>query len=301
MASRTLNAGTALPVLTAALAIAFFSTMDAVMKDLTLAIGTYNAIFWRMLVGLALSASFYFALRPSFPSRTTLRIHVVRGAVSAVMAVAFFWGLARVPLAEAIALTFVAPLIALYLAAAFLGEPVGRRAIVGSLIGFAGVIVIVGARAAEPGDRDLWGSASLLLSAALYAWNIILMRRQALVANPLEVAFFQTLIVTSILALGAPFLAVPPSPQYWDSILFAALLAFVSLLLFAWAYARAEAQRLAPLEYSALVWAALFGFLVFGERVTVSTLAGAVLIVAGCLLAARADRTAPAPAAEAAL
>ena len=137
MASRTLDSGTVLPVLTAALAIAFFSTMDAVMKDLTLAIGTYNAIFWRMLVGVAMSALFYLGARPSFPARPTLRIHLERGAVSTVMAVAFFWGLARVPLAEAIALTFVAPLIALYLAAVFLGEPVGRRAVFASLIGFA--------------------------------------------------------------------------------------------------------------------------------------------------------------------
>src|SRR5687768_10401426 len=107
MASRTLNTGSVLPVLTVALAIAFFSTMDAVMKDLTLAIGTYNAIFWRMLIGVAMSAIFYLGMRPSFPSRATFRIHLTRGAVSTVMAVAFFWGLARVPLAEAIALTFV--------------------------------------------------------------------------------------------------------------------------------------------------------------------------------------------------
>ena len=304
MATRTLDTGSVLPVLTVALAIAFFSTMDAVMKDLTLAIGTYNAIFWSMLLGVAMSAIFYLGMRrPSFPSRATFRIHLTRGAVSTVMAVAFFWGLARVPLAEAIALTFVAPLIALYLAAVFLGEPVGRRAVIASLIGFAGVVVIVGARAAEPGDRDLWGAASLLLSAAFYAWNIILMRRQALVAGPLEVAFFQTLIVASILALAAPVLAVPPPAEHWGAIAFAALLAFVSLLLFAWAYARAEAQRLAPIEYSALLWGALFGFLFFDERVTAPTLLGAALIVSGCLLAARGDgaRAAPAPAAEAAL
>ena len=63
MATRTLPAGTALPVLMATLAIAFFSVMDAVMKDLTLAIGTYNAVFWRMLLGVAMSAIFYLGSR----------------------------------------------------------------------------------------------------------------------------------------------------------------------------------------------------------------------------------------------
>jgi S-adenosylmethionine uptake transporter len=225
-----------------------------------------------------------------------LRIHLIRGAVSAVMAVTFFWGLARVPMAEAIALTFVAPLVALYLAAVLLGETVDRRAIFASLIGLAGVVVIIGARAGMGEDRDLWGCASLLVSAACYAYNIILMRQQALVAGPLEVAFFQSLIVVSLLALGAPFLAVPPGPEHWPSVVFAALLAFVSLLLFAWAYARAEAQKLAPLEYSALVWAALFG-----ERVTWTTLVGGVLIIGGCVLATRGGRPAAAQAAEAAL
>ena len=301
MATRTLPAGTFLPVLAATMAIAFFSGMDAVMKGLTLAIGTYNAIFWRMLIGLALSAIVYLGSRQSWPSRTTLRIHLTRGAVSTVMAVAFFWGLARVPMAEAIALTFVAPLVALYLAALLLGETVGRRAVIASLIGFAGVVVIVGSRAAAGGERDLWGAASLLVSAGLYAYNIILMRQQALVAGPVEVAFFQNLIVAGLLLPIAPFLAVMPGAAYWPTITFAALLAFVSLLLFAWAYARAEAQRLASLEYSALIWAALFGFLVFGEQVAWSTLIGACLIVGGCVLAARGGKPAGAPQAEAAL
>ena len=301
MATRTLPTGTFLPVLAATMAIAFFSAMDAVMKGLTLAIGTYNAIFWRMLVGLALSAILYLGSRQSWPSRTTLRIHLIRGAVSTVMAIAFFWGLARVPMAEAIALTFVAPLIALYLAVLLLGETVGRRAVIASLIGFAGVVVILGTRASAGGDRDLWGAASLLLSAGLYAYNIILMRQQALVAGPVEVAFFQNLIVASLLLPVAPFLAVPPGPAHWPTIGFAALLAFVSLLLFAWAYARAEAQKLAPLEYTALVWAALFGFIVFGEQVIWSTLVGAALIIGGCLIAARGGKPAGAPQAEAAL
>jgi S-adenosylmethionine uptake transporter len=216
------------------------------------------------------------------------------------MAVTFFWGLARMPMAEAIALTFVAPLVALYLAAVLLKEPVGRSAITASLIGFAGVVILLASRASGGGERDLWGAASILFSAALYAYNIILMRRQALVVAPIEIAFFQNLIVALILSLGAPFLAVVPRPSHWPEVTLAALLAFASLLLLAWSYARAEAQRLAPVEYSALVWAALLGFLVFGEQVGGSTILGAALIVGGCALAARGDKAA-APAAEAAL
>jgi S-adenosylmethionine uptake transporter len=284
----------------ATLGIALFAAMDAVMKGLSIAIGAYNAVFWRMLLGLALSSLLYLTRRPPNPSREAMRFHIIRGLVGSVMALTFFWGIARLPLAEAVALTFIAPLLSLYLAAVFLKEPVGRQAVLASVIGFAGVLVIVGARAGTPGDRDLWGAASVLLSAMLYAYNIILMRQQALVAKPLEIAFYQYLVIGGVLALAAPFFAVLPPADQWPNLVVAALLALVSLMLLAWSYARAEAHRLAAVEYTALVWAALFGLLIFDEEIAVSTLLGAALIVVGCILAARTTSH-PAPAAEAAL
>ena len=291
------GAGIAFAVAT--LGIALFSAMDAVMKGLSLAIGAYNAVFWRMLAGLVMSGILYCFARAPRPSAEAMRYHVIRGLVGTVMALTFFWGIARLPLAEAVALTFIAPLLSLYLAAVMLGEPVGRRAVFASVIGFAGVLVIVGARAGTPGDRDLWGAASVLVSAMLYAYNIILMRQQALVAKPLEIAFYQYLIIGGVLALAAPFFAIFPSAEHWPGLGFAALLALVSLMLLAWSYARAEAHRLAPVEYTALIWAALFGLIFFDEQIAVSTILGAGLIVAGCVLAARTPSH-PAPAAEAA-
>ena len=77
-----------------------------------------------------------------------------------------------------------------------------------------------------------------------------------------------------------------------------ATLASVSLVLLSWAYARAEASYLVPVEYSAFLWAALIGWAVFGEAVRPATLTGAALIVAGCVYAAR---NRPAPVAEGAL
>ena len=98
----------------------------------------------------------------------------------------FFWGLVRVPLAEAIALSFIAPLIALYLAAVLLGEKIQRTAIAASLLGFGGVLVIAAARLAEGtlNAQSGWGIAAILVSAVLYAWNLILQRQQAQLASP---------------------------------------------------------------------------------------------------------------------
>jgi S-adenosylmethionine uptake transporter len=271
------------------LGIALFSGMDAVMKGLVLAIGTFATMFWRNLIGIGLSGAAYLPRRSGWPSRATMRIHVARGVLSTAMGFLFFWGIGRVPLAQAIALAFIAPLIALYLAAVMLDETVGRRTIGASLIAFAGVLVIfIGQARAELGREALIGSVAILGSALLYAVNIILMRRQALVADPLEITFFQSVIVTIVLALFVPVvgLALPPLPE-WPWLLLAACLAISSLILLGWAYARAEASYLAATEYTAFLWASLFGWLVFREPLSPFTVAGACLIVAGCILAVR--------------
>jgi S-adenosylmethionine uptake transporter len=285
----------AVPFAVASLGIAMFSAMDAAMKGLSISLGVYNAMLWRMLIGLALAGVLYLAARCAWPGREAMRLHLMRGAVSTVMGLLFFWGIARMPLAEAIALSFVAPLIALYLAAVLLKEKVGRQAILASLIGFAGVIVIVANRAGEE-KADLWGALAIIGSALFYAYNIILMRQQALIARPIEIAFFQNLTVLALLGVAFPFLAEVPATSYLPALGLSAVLAMGSMLLLAWAYARAEAQRLAPVEFTGLVWAALFGFLVFGEEVSLATIIGAVLIVTGCVLAARKEQV---PAAQA--
>ena len=102
-------------------------------------------------------------MRPG-PIAARLQVHILRGAVLTVMAALFFWGIGRVPLAQAIALTFIAPLIAMFLAALMLEEKIGRNSIAGSLGAFAGVIVIVvGQARAHAGPEVLLGTAAIML------------------------------------------------------------------------------------------------------------------------------------------
>ncbi|WP_315762009.1 DMT family transporter [Sphingomonas sp. Y38-1Y] len=279
--------------------IAVFSGMDAIMKGLVLGIGAYTALFWRNVVGVVLSGVPYFA-RPRPPlSRAGIRLHLARGVITTVMSWLFFWGLARVPMAQAIALSHIAPLLSLFLAAWLLGETIGRRTILASLIAFAGVLVILAGQAnAEMGPDAFRGAVAVLASALCYAVNIILMRRQSQLTGPGEIAFFQSLIVAAVYAIGAPWLADWPEGR-WVEIVGAACLAVVSLALLGWAYAHAPASVLAPSEYTAFIWASILGFIVFGESLSVWTLAGAVLIIGGCLWAVTGRRAVP--MAEAAL
>ncbi len=276
-------------------AVGILSVMDAVMKALVLALGIYVISVWRSIVNLILTGGLYLPRRLPWPNRSILKIHVGRGVIVALMAFLFFWGIGRVPLAQAIALTFIAPLIALMLAAIFLGERVGPRSIAGSATAFAGVIVIVlGQARADLGEEALLGTLAILGSAVCYACNIVLMRHQSLAAKPLEINFFQSLTILIIWLAVVPFMDVPQWPaEWWTWIIVAAIMSTAGGLLFSWAYARAEASYLAVTEYSAFIWAAICGWLFFSEPVSAFTVAGAGLIVGGCLLAASKKPAAP--------
>ena len=278
-----------IPFMVAAAGIGTFSLMDVAMKDLALSLGTYNAVMWRNCLGALFMGLLFIGTRQKWPPAHILKIHLWRGMVASVMSISFFWSLTKLPFAEAIGLSFIAPVIALYLAAVMLGETIGREAIWASLAGLGGVVIIIAGRlSGHYTNGHLWGAAAVLFSAVVFAYNLILARKQAQVAGPIEIAFFQNLFVAATLSFAAPWFLQPIGAAHTPLIGGAAILSIISLLLLSWAYARAEAQILIPVEYTAFVWAALFGWLFFAEPVTVPVLLGTVLIVSGSLIAARA-------------
>ncbi|MDG5746678.1 DMT family transporter [Qipengyuania sp. XHP0207] len=280
------------PVFATAAGIAMLSLMDAFMKSASLAMGAYMAALLRAGLAFAIIAPVWLALRPEWPSKAVMRVHLTRGAVGSMMALTFFYALTKLPLAETIAISFVAPIVSLYLAALLLGEQVRPRAIWGAIFGLAGVLIIVSGKFGRGtlNDETLLGLVSIIVSALLYAWNLVLQRQQALVAKPLEVATFYMGIAGSIYLVAAPFLFVMPPAEALRDVGIGAALTVAGALTMAWAYARAQAQVLVPLEYSGFVWAALFGWLLLGEAVTWTAAGGALLIVGGCWIATTGKR-----------
>ena len=277
------------PMLIATLGIMLFSMMDAVMKGQALAMGTYNAMFWRMAMGAFIVAVLYLPTCPVPASGRVLKIHLIRAVLTAVMAYLFFFGLTRIPLAQAIGLSFIAPIITLFLAVPVLGERIGANAKLAAVLGFGGVMVVVGGEllAVDEGS-DAVGMAAVLISAVMYAFNLVLQRMQALVARPLEIAFYQNTIVFLMMLVGVPFAVSWPASAYqWGGAASAAGFAVASLMLMSLAYRQAEAQRLVVIEYTAFIWAAILGWWFFAEPVTARTLLGTGLIVLGCLVSAR--------------
>jgi S-adenosylmethionine uptake transporter len=285
-ASRHLSPALALAV--AAGGIGLFSIMDAFMKSLVIAIGVYNALLWRTMLSSVVGGVAWHIGGGRRIGRRALRLHLARGTLTTAMALLFFWGLARVPMAQAIALTYIAPLLALLLGAWLLGERVGARVVGASVAALAGVAVILAGQARMTlGPEALAGAGAILLSAILYAANLIVARLQSQAAAPREIAFVQSAVTATLLLSAAPWLAMLPPAEEWWKIALSAVLATGSLFLLGWAYAHAEAGFLATTEYTSFVYAAVLGWAFFGEIVAPTTLAGAGVIVAACLYAAR--------------
>lgn len=274
---------------TAVAGVGALSAMDAVMKGLTIDIGAFATMCWRSLLATLVVAAPYYALRRQRPTRRAVRLHLIRAVIMIPMALLFFWGLARVPMAQAIALTFVAPLMALFLAALLLKESIGARTAAASALAFVGVLIIFyGQGQSDLGREALLGSLAILGSAICYAFNIVVMRSQAQLAGPMEIAFFQYLFGGIGYWLAALVVGIPTYPAgHEPAMVLATVLSIAGMLMLAWAYARAGAGYLSSSEYSGFIYAMVLGWLVFGEAVSLYTAAGAALIVAGCVLAAR--------------
>jgi drug/metabolite transporter (DMT)-like permease len=281
--------GPMLPFLATLLGVGFLSLMDAYMKAAALAAGAYSAAVFRSAIAAGIITPIWLGTGGRWPKPKVLKLHLIRGTVSGFMALSFFYALTKLPIAEAIAISFIAPLIALYLAAIMLGEQIQRKAIAASILGLAGTIVIVGGRlgAAEHDIEALKGLGAILFSAMLYAYNFIIIRQQAQVSSPIEATTFHSGVACAVLLLFAPWFLTLPEPRPMIDIALASILTLLGALLITWAYARAEAQALVPMEYSGFLWAALFGWLFFREPITGTTIAGTVLIIIGCWIATR--------------
>jgi S-adenosylmethionine uptake transporter len=151
--------------------------MDVVMKALALELGAYNALFWRSGISVTMAGLLFLWHRPRWPESGVMRLHIWRGLLISIMAFLFFWGLKYLPVAEAIGLSFIAPLIALYLAAVILRERISGKSIIASLVGLAGAVIVIGGRLGGDYDEQTGrGIAAILLSAVMYAYNLILQR-----------------------------------------------------------------------------------------------------------------------------
>lgn len=261
--------------------------MDALIKLLSARYPTLQIAFLRYGAGL-IGATLYAAWsRPGWPTREAVVHNGIRAVVIVVTATAFFFALARLPLADAIALSFISPVLTALFGVTLLGERLDWRIAVALAAGSVGMLLIVGGKVGSAGLSSdvLIGAGAVLLSAIGYALNIVMLRHRA-TRDPLsQIVLFQNLGPALLLALPVLSVWTPLTPT--DTALFVLIgtIGVTAHTMLAHAFARIEAARLAPLGYTTLVWGVLLGFLFFAEVPGLGTLGGAALIVLGTLLA----------------
>lgn len=211
---------------------------------------------------------------------TNVRLQILRGGLIVASNLMFIAGVAVVPLADAIALVFVAPLVVTVLAPRMLGEVVGtgRWALV--LAGFGGALLIV-----RPGFNEAGLAALLPLSAALsFAAYLLVTRKLAGSAPPMVTQTVTATVGAVATSLLVPLVWTMPSPVELLLLAVVAVVSCIGHVLITVAHDHAPAATLAPLTYLGLVGAAVLGWLIFAEVPDVATLLGAA-IVAGSGLA----------------
>ena len=269
--------------------VGLLALMDATIKDVATRYPTFEVAFLRYVAGLFVIGAVVAWLRPGWPSRELLVANGIRSGLGALLAVTFFFSLSALPLAEAVALSFLSPIFLALLGAWLLKENLSPRVGIALAVGFIGVLVIVGGKLGQGtyGPLALLGAGAALISAVLYALSLVLLRARAQ-RDPIPLLVL-VLHLGSTLLLLVPALLVWQPPTSRDALIFAATGVFGTggHLLLANAFARSQAGRLAPFEYTALIWAAGLGYGFFGELPGLATILGATFIVASALMAER--------------
>jgi S-adenosylmethionine uptake transporter len=280
------------PTVVLVAAIALLSAMDATIKHLA----THNHVLIVVLGRYAIGSAFALGIwahvgRPAITAGMW-RAHALRGVFIAIAATTFFWSLTVLPLAEAVTLSFFYPLLAPFLAFLVLRERIRATSLAAAVIGFAGVIAALqGAPPAE--DSRYWlGVGAVMVSALAFAFSLVLMRARARTDHAAIVGLLASFIPGRIVAAPAIALATPPRVDDWPLFMLLGALAAAGMFLVARAYAGAEAQQLAPIHYTELIWASAIGYFVFAETPRPQLFIGAALIIAACLYAAYDERRA---------
>lgn len=279
------------PAIVLTLAIIAGASMDATIKHLLQSNHVLLVSFGRYLFGAFFSLLIWWRAGHPVITKEMWRAHGLRGFVIAICAVTFFWSLKVLPLAEAVTLSFIYPLLAPFVAFLLLKERIRVSSVICALVGFGGVIIAMqGAPSeAESPLHDL-GVIAALLAATFFSVAMVLLRERAQKDGPVIVSLMTGVVPGLILLSPTVVFATPPNLDDWWFFLQLGALAAVFMYLMAQAYARAEAQQLAPIHYTELLYASLIGFFLFHEVPRPEIYMGAALIIAACLWAAYDER-----------
>lgn len=270
-----------------AIGFALFSVADTQAKLLTEFFHPVQIVWIRQLGLLAGVVVALAVLGPSIFATRHLALQFGRGLLAVTSAVCFIIAIKFVPLADAVAISFVAPFLVTIMGALFLGETVGPRRWSAVIVGFCGALIVI-----RPGLGVMHPAGFMVIVAATaFAARQVLSRHLAKDDRTVTTVAYTALV--SILALSIPlpfFWTTPTFGMQWALLFGMALFAALGELMIIKSLEIAHASVLAPVHYSLLIWGTFWGWLVLGQLPDMWTWAGAAVIVTTGIYIIRCER-----------
>ncbi|MBE1293897.1 MAG: EamA family transporter [Rhodobacteraceae bacterium] len=266
--------------LLALLAFAIYSTHDVVVKHLGASFSPFQIVFFSSLFSFPLITLMLVRdpthgnLRPVHPWWVALRSLCV-----VICPTAAFYAFSVLPLAQVYALLFSTPLLVTVLAIPVLGEKVGIWRMLAVLVGLLGVMIVV-----RPGATELnVGHLAALVAAGTAALQSVIVRKIGQDERRVVLMLYPLLISVAVMSVAMGFVYQPVAAPDLAGFAIVAVFGFIATLLMVSAYTIGEAALVAPMQYSQIIWAVIFGMLLFDETPDAPTLIGAAVIVASGL------------------
>lgn len=261
----------------ALLAFGIFSTHDVVVKILGGIYSPFQIVFFSVLLSFPLAT--VMMMRDAQPG-TLVPVHpwwlALRTGAAVVTGVSAFYAFSVLPLAQVYAILFAAPLLITILAIPVLGEVVRLRRWMAVLVGLVGVLVVL-----RPGTTDLTlGHLAALAAAIGGSLASIVVRKIGNEERPVVMLLYPMMVNFVLMACALPFVYVPMPIEHLGLLGIIAVFAWFASRLVIAAYQAGEAAIIAPMQYSQIIWASIFGYMFFDETIDLTTAIGAGIIIA---------------------
>lgn len=261
------------------------TAMAATIRHLSADVHTFIIAFFRTVLGFVVMAPWLVRTRLQGLKTTKSSWFLARAINTIIASLGFFYALGEIPLADAVAIMFTRPLYGTVFAIVFLGEIVGQRRWSALAVGFLGVLVMV-----RPGFEVInLGIAAVFVASIAGAAAAILIRYLSRTESPDTITMYMVLFTTPVMLALALFVWETPTWEQIGWLSFTGLAGTLGQRAMSRGYAAADASIILPMDFSRLLIAALFGYVLFSEIPSIYTALGGALIFASTVYIAQRE------------
>jgi len=271
------------------MAVFMLSAMDLALKHLVEHYPSMQVVFLRGVTSVSLLAVYMLIWdRRSFRVRYP-KDHLLRAAIGLLMLFAIGEAFRELQLADAYAIFFAAPLLITILSGPVLGEKAGPFRLAAAAVGFVGVLIVL-----QPGANSQlisYGSVMALVTVVAYAFMALLLRRMGNNDSTVAIAFW----FIAMVGLGGGLLSIrnwePIQWEHWPWLVLLGITGTLGQLMLTGAFKRASVAVIAPIDYTHMIWAVIYGYIFWGHLPGISTWIGtAVIVTSGLYIIFREHR-----------